>query len=172
MKGGTKELFLVCGLILYIFPLTDTFQKAGVRSFFGTCAVCTDVLSSTRSERKAELAKAGRIHTAQQGIKTSGKWRCGLICTCLDQNKTISTWQHPGAQKVVSPALKQRSRARSQNTKFRHRCSFRVLISPPPSPDSSWKGSASVPEITTPALTRCKCHACLLRFQPHFPSLD
>lgn len=25
MEGGTKELFLECRMILYIFPLTDTF---------------------------------------------------------------------------------------------------------------------------------------------------
>lgn len=131
-------------------------------------------LSFVRSERKAEPAEVGRMQ---------------LVCTARNQNmgkletrfnlhlswsvsplevecKTIWTWQRPGVEKVVSPALKPAISWKKPEYEVSPSLQLQGAYF---LPRLFLEGSASVPEITTPALTRCKCHACLLRFQPHFP---
>lgn len=143
MKGGTKELFLVWADSIY-FSTNRHLSKNWFSFLFWHMCCLHRRLSFMLSERKAELAKVGRIQfvcTARnQNIgKLETRFNLHLSWSALPlkvECKTILTWQHPGIQKVVSPALNQRPHGRSQNMKFRHRCSFRVLIF---SPDSSWK---------------------------------
>lgn len=192
MKGGTKELFLVCGLILYSFPLTDTFLKAGSCSFSGICAVCTGVCFFMRCERKVALKVEGK--TIVICFSANLKWsthptfdksslsNCkynGLSLRFLSRKwpfvmsqkvpipqqcltQSCSSWLYPGVQKVASPPA------------LNQRSGGRSQNSKSPSlqrqsayflPRLFLEASAYVPEITTPARTCCKCHARLLRFQ-------